>query len=292
MEIPYYFPEHGQQRLREQLGDEITRQLKILLEEKHLYQKVTVEAERIASAIGKNVTGSKNDWQRMAHSVLADPVIPGQSNAPSVQITFPVARLFCSPCDERTVFKPIWYKDTTIETWSILKQTASPKFGAREGQLFVVAYQCQHCQAIPEGFLIRKEGWRFSLDGRSPMEEVQVPAYIPKKEKNLYRDALISRFAGKYLASVFYLRSFVEQFARRQTQLSGRENGDEIMEAYAAKLPVDKRDHMPSLREWYGKLSVPIHSADEAAAETLFDTAREEIDRHFDIRRVFKIAEV
>jgi hypothetical protein len=158
-------------------------------------------------------------------------------------------------------------------------------------QLFFIAYQCEHCHGAPAGLLIRRDGWRFSLDGRSPMEEIQLPPYIPKKEGHLFRDAMIARFAGKQLAAVFYLRTLIEQFARRQTGMRGRETGDEIMAAYSAILPNDQRDQMPSLREWYGKLSAPIHTADEIAAETLFDFAREEIERHFDIRRVFKIAE-
>lgn len=207
-------------------------------------------------------------------------------------LVVPVARLFCTKCDERHVFKPVWFQDATNEMIRpVRREGGELKFDLSTVQLFFLAYQCQHCQGAPEGFLIRREGWRFSLDGRSPMEEIQIPAYIPKSEKTLYRDAMISRFAGKQLAAVFYLRSFIEQFARRQTRLKGRETGDEIMAAYASKLPADKRDQMPSLREWYGKLSAPIHNANEAEADALFDAAREEIERHFDIRRVFKIPE-
>jgi hypothetical protein len=44
---------------------------------------------------------------------------------------------------------------------------------------------------------------------------------------------------------------------------------------------------MPSLREWYDKLSEALHSAREGAP--LFETAKAQIERHFDIRRVFKI---
>ena len=44
---------------------------------------------------------------------------------------------------------------------------------------------------------------------------------------------------------------------------------------------------MPSLKEWYERLSVPIHSAKEPPE--LFEEARSEIERHFDIRRLFRI---
>ncbi len=46
---------------------------------------------------------------------------------------------------------------------------------------------------------------------------------------------------------------------------------------------------MPSLGEWYGKISEALHEANEDDA--LFNKALAEIDHHFDIRRVFKIAD-
>jgi len=46
---------------------------------------------------------------------------------------------------------------------------------------------------------------------------------------------------------------------------------------------------MPSLREWYDKLSETLHSAREDA--TLFDTAKAEIEKHLDVRRVFSMPE-
>lgn len=86
------------------------------------------------------------------------------------------------------------------------------------------------------------------------------------------------------------MRIFIEQFARRQTGLSGKKTGDEIMSAYAETLPAQHRPYMPSLREWYEKLSQAIHGAKED--EELFEEARKEIERHFDIRRVFGILEI
>ncbi len=64
------------------------------------------------------------------------------------------------------------------------------------------------------------------------------------------------------------------------------------MDAYAQKLPLDRRRMLPSLKEWYDKLSEPLHAADEEAADNLFDQARAEIESHFDIRRALKIPEV
>jgi hypothetical protein len=124
------------------------------------------------------------------------------------------------------------------------------------------------------------------------MEHIELPRYIPKTEAHLFRDAMIAWHAGKNLAAVFYLRCFIEQFARRQTGLlKQRKTGDEIMDAYAEVLPKDKRSHLPSLKQWYDRLSEPIHAADEDAAEKLFDDARAEVEHHFELRQALRIAE-
>jgi hypothetical protein len=157
-------------------------------------------------------------------------------------------------------------------------------------QLFTILLQCQRCQARPEAALIRRENWRLSLHGRSPMEHVDVPKYIPREERHLFRDAMIAAHGGKLLAALFYLRVFIEQFARRATGETGRRSGDELMEHYGKTLPQAHRCTMPSLREWYEKLSEPIHAAKDD--EVLFEEAQEAIEKHFEIRKVFRIPEV
>jgi hypothetical protein len=156
--------------------------------------------------------------------------------------------------------------------------------------LFALLLQCQRCTGKPEAVLIRREGWRLSLHGRSPMEYVEVPKYIPKQERHLFRDAIIAGHSGKTLAGLFYLRTFIEQFARRVTGETGRRPGNEIMEDYGKTLPERHRGSMPSLREWYERLSEPIHAAKDD--EKLFEEAKEAIELHFDIRRVFKIPDL
>jgi hypothetical protein len=59
---------------------------------------------------------------------------------------------------------------------------------------------------------------------------------------------------------------------------------------YQAFLPEQIRDHMPSLKSWYEKLSTPIHMA--KPDDALFEEARTAIERHFDSRRLHDIAEL
>jgi hypothetical protein len=269
------------------LNDELSAQIKTLLEQKHLYQSVTTAPtqiwegmkDQLAWVNDGNVRNEISKWLRSRLTLTTGSLLSiarGATPSLILGLSLPNIRLRCrsqqcSERDERQVFRPIWYQDATNELVKLLQTIGDGvqlKFDTGTNQLFFVAFQCQHCLGVPEGFLIRRTGWDFFLDGRSPMEEVVLPPFIPKKEAPLYRDAVIAYQTGKNLAAVFYLRAFIEQFARRQTGKAGKETGEEIMDAYASTLDVKHRDAMPSLREWYVKLSGPMHSADEEGAKT------------------------
>jgi hypothetical protein len=61
------------------------------------------------------------------------------------------------------------------------------------------------------------------------------------------------------------------------------------LDAYYADLPSPTKNQMPSLREWYDKLSDALHSVRED--QTLFNTAKTDIERHFDIFVGFSISQ-
>ena len=184
---------------------------------------------------------------------------------------------------------PAWFVDFANE-YGKQREHRSADFSLPAGfQLLWLVYQCQSCKGEPEGFLVRRAGWDFHLHGRSPIEGIEVPPYIPKAEYNLFRDSLVAFNSGKVLAALFYLRSFIEQFARRVTGKAGKVTGDEIMNAYYETLPREHSSTMPSLREWYDKLSVPLHEGRDDAQ--MFEEARKGIEKHFEIRRVFDIPE-
>jgi hypothetical protein len=127
-------------------------------------------------------------------------------------------KLFCSECDSSEVFKPVFYRDLTNELAKGQRHSyrEGPEVPLPDGfQLFAILLQCQRCTRKPEAVLVRREGWRLSLHGRSPMEHVDVPKFIPKKESYFFRDAIVAAHGGKTLAGLFYLRVFIEQFARR-----------------------------------------------------------------------------
>src|SRR5439155_25151685 len=137
-------------------------------------------------------------------------------------LNLPIVRLFCHICKRKEAFGPVWYQDATNEMLKPRRgeEKVGLNFDVSNIRLYFIAYQCQYCEGAPEGFLVRKTGWTFSLDGRSPMEHIELPKYIPENEAGLFRDAMIGWYAGKKLAAAFYLRCFIEQFARRQTAMT------------------------------------------------------------------------
>jgi hypothetical protein len=283
-------------RLLSQMASEGLRDL---LQTKHLYQKVKIDAVAvIKEAKTKFYDRDRRVFEEEVAARLAtQPLTPSTEqvrlvnragrDSPVLTLLLDNVKVFCANCDRREAFRPAHYVDIANELREVHSRAPDLNKPPADFQLFALTYQCQGCKGTPETFVVRRQGWDFILEGRSPMEHVEVPAFIPKPEREFFRDAIIAVHAGKTLAAMFYLRTFIEQFARRQTGKTGKTTGDEIMAAYSDTLPAARRDDMPSLRHWYELLSEALHSAREDAE--LFDKARAEIEHHFDIRRVFKI---
>ena len=199
-------------------------------------------------------------------------------------------KLFCRRCNSAEVHRPVaQFEIKEVKTASNHPPLDfAPIDSSPQIQFFALRLDCQRCTTSSSSFLIHRSGSHLSIHGRSPMEHLELPRFIPKTEEKFYRDALIASHSGKTLAGLFYLRTFIEQFARRLTGKSGeRATGDEIMTAYTEMLPQSLRGQMPSLRECYEKLSVPIHSGVED--EGLFEKMRSEIEWHFELRKANRI---
>ncbi len=290
--------------LRAWVSTQATQELKKLLEEKHLYQKFTIDVTGVVEKLSKPLANPlKTKFTIWVHSELPKEkfsvflhqlsLAPRGSTATHTQsqlwITLPHPSLYCNSkgCKRRETFTPIWFTELSQAMAAVVtpKQVTLP-----DGfQIFTLVYQCQRCLGKPEAFLIRRDSLTFFLEGRSPIERVEVPKFVPEKEEHYYSDAVVAFNSGKVLAALFYLRTFVEQFARRITGKTGRATGEEILDAYYETLPVNRKSDMPSLREWYEKLSVPLHAGKDDAE--VFTNAKEAIDKHFDIRRVFGMDE-
>ena len=281
-----------------QVDESLTPLLGKLLQEKHVYQSVSLDADERLKKLGSGLdepamqalrtkakTWLETSWviehfDRSAAPPLNDPLDP------KPYVTLQPIEIVCFQCKRRTAHIPItWSEDTkkALERRMVIR--AAPK---RTLQVLTLVYQCQACHTHPTVFLVSRDGDRFRLDGRSPLEVVEVPKHIPEPECVHFRDAVVANATGKTLAGLFYLRTTIEQFARRTVGITGRATGDEIMAAYGETIPADVRGRLPSLKEWYDRLSIAMHGANGDAA--LFEEAARQISKHFDIRRALEIA--
>jgi len=70
-------------------------------------------------------------------------------------------------------------------------------------QIFMLAYQCQACKSLPEVFMIRREKMKLIQSGRTPMEQVEIPKFIPKAQRKYFSDAIFAFNSGQTLAGKF-----------------------------------------------------------------------------------------
>ena len=146
-------------------------------------------------------------------------------------------------------------------------------------QIFAIPYQCQNCHKEPLIFMVRRDGLKLTIVGRSRFEKPQILSYIPKQEIDFFRDSIISFQTGRTLAAVFYLRIFLEQYLRRTTQAEGKTRGEDLADKYLKTLPEDFPSRFKNIREIYAQLSDCIHSASND--DKVYEQSKSAIEQHF-----------
>jgi hypothetical protein len=284
------------------LSGNITSTLKELLETKHLYQSIAtsdaagmykaflsgvtrgVETKSVETEVSRLYRGSWHAWQ--SSEVWKGPLLhPTDSFSDTLVFRVPDVKLFCHRCDRVEAFNYILGQ-------AVLGSYMAP-MGANLGegqsttQIFVLSFLCQSCKSIPEVFLVRREGNKLTLSGRSPIEHVEVSHFIPKAVARFFSGAIVAHQSGQTLAGVFLFRVLIEQWVQSRAKKTGSKI-DQALEEYMDSLPKDFKEKFPSLRKVYEDLSADIHSA--AGSAELFEEARQQIVEHFDARRLFKLA--
>lgn len=285
-------PNKARMQLKKQLESDVASAFKTLLESKHLYQTLHFNPEELISEMQRRVESGQGEYAMLEFRALAygewlanDPylAVSGIGQAGSLTKLFfsmPDLKLFCNQCKRAEAFNSI----STREFLGL-----EPRIGYETTQVFVASFLCQSCKEIPEVFLIRREGAKLTICGRTPLETVDVPKVIPKMLARHYSNSVIAHYSGQSLAANFLLRSLIEQWARRNVPNANNLKADEILDQYMETLPSDFRSRFTSLRALYGQLSSDIHRA--AGDAQLFATALEAVNEHFEARRLYKLDE-
>lgn len=282
------------------LSENITLTLKELLETKHLYQSITTSFNDNALKAAVSGVGGfqtqlvQTDVSRLYGSPWHCSQLSDESKgaiyspAPYIRrlaFRVPHVKIFCHDCDRVEVFNYVLGQEA-FEARTVVSG-ASPAESQTTTQVFVLSFLCQSCKGIPEVFLVRREGNRLSLSGRSPIEHVDTPRVIPKPVAHFFSGAIVAHQSGQTLAGVFLIRVLIEQWVQVQAKTKGLK-ADQALDKYMDGLPKDFKERFPSFRTLYEKLSADIHSA--AGSSQLFEEARQQVVEHFEARRLYKLS--
>lgn len=274
---------------------------KELFETKHLYQNLHIE-EPDRELITQNTeeplrrsTGSINgledivDFIQSSFSCIkwviinpSDPKTAGyHTNSSEIYQTLmfdpPSLKLYCSNCKRTEAYNFICGFD-------LLKNASGLKDKDYE-QVYAFTYQCQSCKDTPEIFIAYRHKLKINQCGRSPMEQFEIPTYIPKTHSKFFSDAIIAVNSGQILAGIFLLRTFIEQYVRSQGDSSNSKEIETIFTEYKDNLPPNFNSDFPSLYAIYGRLSNDLHNA--TGSDVLFFSAKKDIELHFRGKDVF-----
>jgi hypothetical protein len=290
--------------LANKLAKPIVDSIRQLLNYKHLYQSVKVtfpdadaifesskpELVQLLGPALKTIRPSFDDLYKVAmiaewsiqnrNRSFAGYFVGGASNVrytAAITISPESIRNFCRTCENAEPFN-------FIQGGDLLYDINEEK---TDIQVFAVSFECQGCKGTPEVFLIRREGIKLTLSGRSPMESVIVAPQIPKPHNKFISDATVAFNSGQTLAGIFILRTFIEQYVRSKSKTPNSENIDLLFQDYASTLPMGFKDSFPSLKSIYDNLSVAIHGAD--ASTEIYTKAKDEIEHHFEGKKAFRI---
>lgn len=287
-------------KLRSTFLENLIDALRTLLETKHLYQSVHVK-QRVTDDFAVVGEGPRE----VQHLVLSEhtrlvaghwfaieteehlrPMALRERDPPGLYFRPPDLKVFCGRCDRREAFNLISGSDALGTDATVMESSGpSPK------QLFILKYQCQSCKSTPEVFMVERNALKLTLAGRAPMEVVEVSQVIPEAVRHFYRGALLAQHVSQTLAGNFLLRTVIEQWARVITKSAGKlqeeMKADEVIDAYMDLLPSTFKDSFESMRALYSDLSADIHSA--RGSKDLFTRASQEIERHFEARRLHKL---
>ena len=145
----------------------------------------------------------------------------------------------------------------------------SRKISSCYTHVFHAEYECQDCKAARVAFMIMRNGLKFQIMGRSPIEiaslSKEMSSQLIGDERELFGDALMANKTGNELAAVCLLRVALERYLRRVTDNLKAENmvsGEELYEQYKKRLPNDFcYSRVVPLDTIYNDLSAVIHSA-------------------------------
>jgi len=258
------------------IRDDVVNALQTLLSEKHLYQKIDIDYDK---GDGSRYHIVEGEWDALTSGNAGS----FSTNNRNFSFYAPNIKTYCHKCKSRETFQAVNVK----ARGSSFDPNSTYCFTT---QTFLFTYDCQTCSDETfVDFIVSRKDFKLQLCGRNPIEQIQAPNFIPKDYRKYYSKAVMNYHAGHPLEGIFMLRPLIEQYLRGLNMKNEGDprSGEELGKAYNKLLPNSVTDAFPCFTELYGKLSEDIHSA--SGDESLFEEVREDIERHFDALRLYKL---
>jgi hypothetical protein len=222
--------------LKKELESSVAHHLKVLIESKHLYQGIRIEANDVLEKALSQAGGSYPDqvnsgfssflygpW--LAHDPCLDHLALRQGTFTNLVFSMPGVKLFCGHCERVEAFNSV-----STEEFLGRGGYGEPVVGRETIQVFVASFLCQSCKTVPEVFVIHRQGIKLTISGRAPIETVNAPKQIPRGVRHYYASALVAHHSGQSLCANFLLRTLIEQWTRKYVATSGPRLADEILD--------------------------------------------------------------
>lgn len=284
----------------------IRKIIKTLFQEKHLYQSIKINVADISPAIesilereqrkrslasfsgGHGPTRSlemlKQDLQTEAETFLSkvplSPTTSGQENH-GVDFTVVTIRAYCGSHECKQVMPHNLHHQVIVDTYCDDRR-------GKIQQIISVTYLCQNCKKEYVSFMIRRDGNKITLSGRTPMEQVQMPKFIPSEVSKFYQGAIIAFNSGAILPAIFMLRTTIEQYMRHTIDAGNdRLTGEDLADEYSKSLNSDFNRIYQSLKPVYEILSIAVHAANDQEPE-IFEEELQKVHNHFEAKEMFE----
>ena len=292
----------------EKARSSVSESVRTLLEHKHLYQSVEVnisfDREEVRNLVDRGDEYASEDLLCVVPIHLYDKYIdagldhsretleavpwrfwidqpdPGDINDSSLEyksldIQLPDIKVVCDFCDD--TIQP--HNPIQIDG---LEDGLAAELGLQK-QIFFFSYLCQSCKRESVIYVVRRQERKLTIVGRSRFESVPIPKAMKNlPEARFYRDAVIAFNSGKTLASLFYLRTLIEQYFRRVLAVDENKKvrGEDLARSYRKLLDKEFPMKFDTLGNTYDSLSDALHAACDD--ETLYISARDDIEKHFE----------
>jgi len=285
---------------QESIGNAIS----LLLAKKGLYQKEDISYEAmekyIKSSNKRNIEHfrkefSKRPWVPVSQDIpqenhMRSEFFCGVGDAPlntpndEMKLTFPLPsiKLYCSNCKDEHTFLSIGV------LWADGFMNYYPRICEKTEQLFNFSYNCGICKKNLIGFLVKRNGSRITLCGRTERLRVNVPSIVPKKFRIIVEDAIGAANENDIYAGFYHLRAFCEHYMKSCINMSASERitGDELSNKYNSTLDNRMTSGLPSMSKIYEAASKLMH--ERRGNRDDFDRLLNEIEGHLSAKKLFE----